>query len=91
MQGFYGGVVIWKNLHHPNVLPLLGTATTDDQFTAASKWMTNGNINEFVKVHPDANLLELVRFLLGALPLIGTDVLTTGLACRRCEGVDLHA
>ena len=27
-----------------------------------SDWMVNGNINEFVRAHPDANLLELVGF-----------------------------
>jgi hypothetical protein len=27
-----------------------------------SDWMTNGNINEFVKAHPDVNRLELVGF-----------------------------
>ena len=40
--------------------------------------MANGNINEFVKVHPDANILELVCFLFCALPFIDTDVLTIG-------------
>jgi len=25
-----------------------------------SDWMVNGNINEFVRAHPDANRLELV-------------------------------
>ena len=32
------------------------------QFTMISDWMANGNINEFVKAHPDANRLELVGF-----------------------------
>jgi len=27
-----------------------------------SDWMVNGNINRFVKEHPDANRLELVGF-----------------------------
>ena len=29
-------------------------------FAMASEWMENGNINEFIKVHGDANLFELV-------------------------------
>ena len=29
-----------------------------------SEWMANGNINEFVRVHPDANRFELVSFRL---------------------------
>ena len=27
-----------------------------------SDWMANGNINNFVKVHPDVDRLELVSF-----------------------------
>jgi hypothetical protein len=30
------------------------------QFAMISEWMANGNINDFVKAHPDANRLELV-------------------------------
>jgi len=29
-------------------------------FAMASEWMDNGNINEFIKVHQDANRFELV-------------------------------
>jgi len=32
----------------------------DSQFAMASEWMENGNINEFIKVHRDANRFELV-------------------------------
>ena len=61
-QRFYEGVVVWKALRHPNILPLIGIATTQNQFTTVSEWMNNGNINEFTKAHPDANRLELVCF-----------------------------
>jgi serine/threonine protein kinase len=30
------------------------------KFTLVSKWMENGNINEFIKMHPDANRAQLV-------------------------------
>jgi len=33
---------------------------SETQFTMISDWMVNGNINSFVKTHPDANRLELV-------------------------------
>ena len=36
---------------------------TGVQFVMVSEWMENGNINEFLKVHPDANRLGLVGFL----------------------------
>ena len=38
---------------------------SDDRSAMVSDWMANGNINDFVKAHPDANQLELVGFSLG--------------------------
>jgi len=35
---------------------------SDTQFAMVSDWMVNGNINEFVKAHPDADRLELVGY-----------------------------
>lgn len=32
----------------------------DNRFIMVSEWMTNGNINEFIKMHPNVNLFELV-------------------------------
>lgn len=58
---------MWSTLHHPNVLPLLGVMMTNAQFAMVSEWMVNGNISQFVEVHPDADRLVLVssclRFL----------------------------
>ena len=51
---------MWKTLRHPNVLPLIGVTMSETQFVMVSDWMVNGNINDFVKAHPDANRLELV-------------------------------
>ena len=53
-------VVTWNALCHPNVLPLLGITTDKNQFAMISEWMTNGNINEFIKGHWEANPFELV-------------------------------
>ena len=58
---------MWSALRHPNVLPLLGATMTGTQFVMVSEWMANGNINEFVEVHPDTYRLGLVGFLLAAL------------------------
>ena len=52
----------WKSLHHPNVLPLLGVTMRDKNFAMVSEWMVNGNINDFVKAHKDANRFDLVQF-----------------------------
>ena len=51
----------WKAFYHPNVLSLLGITMSNDQFAMVSEWMVNGNINEFVKAHKNANRFELVR------------------------------
>jgi hypothetical protein len=52
----------WKTLRHPNILPLIGVIMSETQFAMISDWMVHGNINDFVKAHPDANRLELVGF-----------------------------
>ena len=59
---------MWKSLLHPNVLPLMGVATTETRFTMVSEWMVHGNINDFVKTHPDVDRLRLVGFLFKVLP-----------------------
>ena len=52
----------WKALNHPNVLSLLGVTMDKDRFVMVSEWMTNGNINQFIKAHGDANRIQLVGF-----------------------------
>ena len=59
---------MWSALRHPNVLPLLGATMTGTQFVMVSEWMVNGNINEFVEMHPDTDRLGLVNFLLVISP-----------------------
>jgi serine/threonine protein kinase len=61
-------VMTWKSLRHPNVLPLLGVTMSNNHFAMVSEWMTNGNVNEFVKANQDANRFELVGFLSCFLP-----------------------
>jgi serine/threonine protein kinase len=60
---FYKEVITWKNLRHPNVLPLLGVVMTENKFAMISEWMTNGNINQFVRARRDANRFQLVSAL----------------------------
>lgn len=52
----------WKILRHPNILPLIGVTISENLFAMISDWMTNRNINEFVKKHSDVNLFKLVGF-----------------------------
>ena len=64
----------------------------ENQFAMMSEWMTNENINQFVKAHRDANRYELVsspfEFILSSA---GVDDYTTSVVGRCCEGLDLHA
>ena len=57
-QAFCKEAVIWKNLKHPNVLPLLGVTTTP--FQLISNWVSGGNLLGYVQQHPDADQLRLV-------------------------------
>jgi hypothetical protein len=65
--------MVWKNLRHANVLPLLGAEVPKNwfvpisqwmiyEFAMVSEWMTNGDINQFVKANADADRFELVPF-----------------------------
>ena len=58
----------WKKFRHPNILPLIGVTMTEARFEIVSEWMVNGNINDFVKAHPDADRLRLVGCLRKVLP-----------------------
>ena len=64
-------VLVWSALRHPNVLPLLGVTMDGPRFGMVSEWMESGNINEFVKTHPEADRLGLVGSLFEALLMAG--------------------
>lgn len=59
-QRFCKEVITWKALRHPNVLPLIGATMTENRLTMVSEWMPSGNINGFVKAHPDVDHFKLV-------------------------------
>ena len=46
---------------------------TETQFTMVSEWMVYGNINDFVKAHPDVDRLGLVGFRFKVLPSCPVD------------------
>ena len=51
-------VVVWKNLSHPNVVPLLGV--TIDPIQLVSGWMPDVDLTGYITDHPDADRLNLV-------------------------------
>ena len=80
----------WKALRHPNILPLIGVTMSEVQFAMISDWMVNGNINDFVRAHPDVDRLELVGFSFDVFISSPLMYRITYLAGRRRQGVDLH-
>ena len=50
---------------------------SDSQFAMISDWMVNGNVNDFVKGHPDTDRLDLVGFQLKILTAFASGRLTT--------------
>ena len=76
------------------MVPLLGVPKDRSQleFAMVSEWMANGNVNQFVKAHRNANRFKLVgvpyRVL---LPSSATEYSVTSVARRRRERPDLSA
>ena len=60
----------WKNLEHPNIVPLLGVTT--DPVQLVSGWMPDVDLTGYITNHPDADRLSLV----GAPSTVLCDVLT---------------
>jgi len=61
---------VWKNLEHPNVVPLLGVTT--DPIQLVSGWMPETDLTAYIAGHPDADRLSLV----GVPSTVPRDVLT---------------
>jgi hypothetical protein len=65
---------------------------TETMFAMVSEWMPNGNINEFVTAHRDANRFELVSSQFKSLQLSpAVDDSMDPVVGRRRKGADLHA
>lgn len=52
----------------------MGAIITENRFVMVSELMTNGNISEFIVVHPDVNRFELVSSLLKYLISLAVDI-----------------
>ena len=63
-QAFFKEALLWGHLSHPNILPFYGIYHLEDthrRISFVSPWMENGNVTEYLKRHPLANRLLLVR------------------------------
>lgn len=50
---------MWKYLEHPNVLPLMGVTISPPQLV--SKWISAGELPEYIRTNPDTDRLKLLR------------------------------
>jgi len=58
LQAFHQMAAVWKNLAHPNIVPLLGVTT--DPVELVSGWMPDTDLMGYITNHPDAERLNLV-------------------------------
>ncbi|KAG8941555.1 hypothetical protein FRC03_004331 [Tulasnella sp. 419] len=59
---FYREVLLWRDLRHPRIVPLLGyIMLSDGPPTLVSPWYINGNLSQYLKTNPnsDRNTLTL--------------------------------
>ena len=73
LQAFHQMAAVWKNLEHPNVVPLLGVTT--DPIQLVSGWMPDVDLTGYITDHPDADRLSIV----GVPSTLLHDVLTPSL------------
>ena len=63
-QALFKEALLWGHLSHPNILPFYGIYHLKDRhgrISFVSPWMENGNVTQYLKRHPLANRLLLVR------------------------------
>ena len=56
---FYHEAALWKHIRHPNIVTFHGV--TLDPLQLVSDWMESGDLTEFLKKHPGADRLGIVR------------------------------
>jgi serine/threonine protein kinase len=61
IQSFTREILIWKQLEHENILPLLGVTVIEGIPCTVSEWMENGTMDAYLIAHADADVFELVR------------------------------
>ncbi|KAF7377544.1 Protein kinase domain-containing protein [Mycena sanguinolenta] len=60
---------IWRQLHHPNILPFFGLYHVDDRLCLVSPWMEDGYVTEFIRLHNPTSIKRLSFILDVALGL----------------------
>lgn len=54
---------MWKKLHHPNLVPMLGLISSPVDYTGVIvPWYDKGTAPEYLKTTQGDNILPMVRF-----------------------------
>ncbi|KIJ97729.1 hypothetical protein K443DRAFT_105163, partial [Laccaria amethystina LaAM-08-1] len=64
VKAVFKEALLWGHLSHANILPFYGIYHLEDthgRISFVSPWMENGNVTEYLKTHPLANRLLLIR------------------------------
>ncbi|KAG5637384.1 hypothetical protein H0H81_004761 [Sphagnurus paluster] len=54
-------VILWRQLSHPNVLPVYGIYRFRKRICIVSPWMKAGDVNYYLKNNPEVNRLQLIN------------------------------
>lgn len=54
---------IWMRAKHPNVLPFLGYQVIDGEPRLVSRWMDNGSLETYLKMHSNISDVDKIRLL----------------------------
>ncbi|KAG8992542.1 hypothetical protein FRB90_000975 [Tulasnella sp. 427] len=57
----------WRSLRHPNILRILGTANFQGSYCLVSELVPNGNVVDYIRKHPQAPVLGLIRDVAAAV------------------------
>jgi hypothetical protein len=65
-QRFRNEALDWKYLPHPSIVPFIGVTTEFCPFCLISPWMSNGDINQYLRDNPSTKRLVLVCSVLAS-------------------------
>ncbi|KAF9005070.1 kinase-like domain-containing protein [Cyathus striatus] len=63
IRAFSKEAILWSHISHPNTLPFYGIFKHpyfESRICLVSPWMANGNINEYLRAHPEVNRHPLI-------------------------------
>ncbi|KAG8920918.1 hypothetical protein FRC02_000567 [Tulasnella sp. 418] len=64
---FFREILLWADLRHENIVPLLGYMVRDGIPSFVSPWYPSGNLRDYLESNPNANRLSLVSDVAEAL------------------------